>query len=70
MPIYEYKCKKCNTAFSVLQKTGTTEKDTVCPDCGSNVVKKLLSAFSCSAAGGDTFSPSASGRACGGGGGG
>ncbi len=70
MPIYEYKCSKCKKSFSVLQKIGATEKDTVCPDCGSNVVKKLLSAFSCSAAGGDTFSPSASGRACGGGGGG
>lgn len=69
MPIYEYKCKKCNSAFSVLQKIGATGKDTTCPDCGSNVVKKLLSAFSCSAAGGDTFSPSASGRACGSGGG-
>lgn len=69
MPIYEYKCSKCKRSFSVLQKTGTSEKDTGCPDCGSNAVKKLLSAFSCSA-GGNTFSPSASGRACGGGGGG
>ena len=39
MPIYEYKCSKCKRSFSVLQKTGTTEEDTVCPDCGSNVVK-------------------------------
>ena len=72
MPIYEYKCSKCKRSFSVLQKTGTTEKDTVCPDCGSNAVKKLLSAFSCSAAVGDTFPGQlgASGRACGGGGGG
>ena len=72
MPIYEYKCSKCKKSFSVLQKTGTTEEDTVCPDCGSNVVKKLFSAFSCSAAGGNTFPEQlgASGRACGGGGGG
>ena len=39
MPIYEYKCSKCKRSFSVLQKTGTSEKDTVCPDCGSNAVK-------------------------------
>ena len=39
MPIYEYKCSKCKRSFSVLQKTGTSEKDTVCPDCGSNTVK-------------------------------
>ena len=70
MPIYEYKCSKCKRSFSVLQKTGTSEKDTVCPDCGSNTVKKLLSAFSCSAARSDTFPGQlgASGRACGGGG--
>ena len=53
MPIYEYKCSKCKRSFSVLQKTGTTEEDTYAPDCGSNVVKKLFSAFSCSAAGGN-----------------
>ena len=70
MPIYEYKCSKCKKSFSVLQKAGTTEKDTVCPDCGSNTVKKLLSAFSCSVTGGDVFSPSAPSRACGGDGGG
>jgi putative FmdB family regulatory protein len=65
MPIYEYKCSKCKGSFSILQKTGTSEKDTVCPDCGSNAVKKLLSAFSCAAVGGDTFGPSSSGRAYG-----
>jgi len=68
MPIYEYKCSKCSRLFSVLQRTGASEKDTVCPDCGSNSVKKLLSAFSCSVAGGDVFAPSAPSRACGGGG--
>ncbi|HBG92979.1 MAG: hypothetical protein A2X54_01955 [Nitrospirae bacterium GWF2_44_13] len=70
MPIYEYNCSKCKKAFSVLQKTGSSEKDTVCPDCGSNTVKKLLSAFSCSVTGAGTFSPSSSARACGSGGGG
>jgi putative FmdB family regulatory protein len=70
MPIYEYKCSKCSRLFSVLQKIGMSEKDTVCPDCGSNDVKKLLSAFSCSAAEGGAFMPSASAGACGGGSGG
>jgi len=59
MPIYEYRCRKCNKVFSALQKVGTTEKDTVCPECDSKDVKKLLSAFSCSSVvEGNTFSPS------------
>jgi len=60
MPIYEYKCRKCNSVFSVLQKLGATEKDTSCPECSSTDIKKLLSAFSCSASEGNAFSPSAS----------
>ncbi|MBM4141264.1 MAG: zinc ribbon domain-containing protein [Nitrospira sp.] len=35
MPIYEYICKNCNHRFSVLQKAVSTEKDTMCPKCGS-----------------------------------
>jgi len=72
MPIYEYKCSKCNKSFSVLQKAGASEKDTSCPDCGSKSVKKLLSAFSCSVSGGTTFPErlGAPSHACGGGGGG
>lgn len=46
MPIYEYVCKKCKESFSVLQRIGKTEKDTVCPGCGSSDVKKKISVFS------------------------
>lgn len=46
MPIYEYMCKKCNESFSLLQRVGVTEKDTVCPGCGSKDIKKNLSTFS------------------------
>ncbi|TAL23134.1 MAG: zinc ribbon domain-containing protein [Nitrospirae bacterium] len=59
MPIYEYKCGKCNKAFSVLQRVGATEKDTVCSECGSKDVKKQMSSFCCSAEG-NAYSPSAS----------
>lgn len=47
MPVYEYICVKCKESFSLLQKIGTTEKDTVCPECGSREVKKKISLFSC-----------------------
>lgn len=60
MPIYEYICLKCSKTFSLLQKIGATEKDTTCPDCGSNEVKKKVSAF-CSPVPGSGFAPSFSG---------
>lgn len=46
MPIYEYTCGKCKNTFSLLQKIGSTERDTICPKCGSKEVKKKLSLFS------------------------
>lgn len=46
MPIYEYMCKECNESFSLLQRVGVTEKDTVCPRCGSKDVKKKISIVS------------------------
>jgi putative FmdB family regulatory protein len=48
MPIYEYMCNKCSECFSLLQRAGITEKDTICPKCGSKDVKKRVSIFSCS----------------------
>ncbi len=46
MPIYEYICIKCDEGFMILQKMGATDNDTICPKCGSQEVKKKLSAFS------------------------
>jgi len=48
MPIYEYTCVECKNTFSLLQKIGSSEKDTTCPQCGSKEVKKKLSLFSSS----------------------
>ncbi|MFA5822224.1 MAG: zinc ribbon domain-containing protein [Thermodesulfovibrionales bacterium] len=47
MPIYEYSCKDCNEYFSLLQ-WGSSNREAVCPQCGSENVKKQLSNFSCS----------------------
>lgn len=58
MPIYEYQCIKCNKSFGVLQRMGSSEKDTICPECGSRDVRKKLSAFCCSP--GSPASPSPS----------
>lgn len=43
MPMYEYKCQKCTHAFEMLRKAG--DSNPICPECGSEDVKKLLSSF-------------------------
>jgi putative FmdB family regulatory protein len=48
MPIYEYICNACKKTFSLIQKIGTSEKDTVCPQCGATDIKKKFSVFSSS----------------------
>lgn len=67
MPIYEYVCNKCKKGFSLLQKVGSSEKDTVCPECGSKDVRKKISSFSCQ---GSFSLPSSTFSGSGGGGGG
>ncbi len=68
MPIYEYMCMKCNNNFSLLQSLYPPEKNTECPKCASQNVKKLLSSFSCST-GTDVNKPSIPAPNFGGGGG-
>ncbi|RME83861.1 MAG: zinc ribbon domain-containing protein [Planctomycetota bacterium] len=59
MPIYEYRCPKCNQLFEALQKMDAKEEDTSCPHCGHKGVKKVFSTFS-SPAKGDSSSFSSS----------
>ncbi|RMD52065.1 MAG: zinc ribbon domain-containing protein [Nitrospirae bacterium] len=42
MPIYEYRCKKCNRDF---EKLVYREEKITCPACGSSEVAKKFSAF-------------------------
>ena len=48
MPIYEYTCSKCSEIFARLQWPGHDEEEILCPQCGSDDVKKIISTFSCS----------------------
>lgn len=43
MPIYEYKCAECGFQEEFLQKHSDPQL-TVCPSCGKETFKKLLSA--------------------------
>ncbi|MFC2163672.1 FmdB family zinc ribbon protein [Acidobacteriota bacterium] len=42
MPLYEYKCDKCNAKFEVIQKLADAPMKK-CPQCGGSV-KKVISA--------------------------
>ena len=42
MPLYEYKCSECGTAFEVIQKIAEPPIKK-CPQCGGSV-KKVISA--------------------------
>jgi putative FmdB family regulatory protein len=42
MPLYEYQCDSCHERFERIQKFSDPPVD-VCPKCGKDSVKKLLS---------------------------
>ena len=44
MPIYEYKCLKCDSEFEKLV-FGSSNNGINCPDCQSTDVERLFSAF-------------------------
>lgn len=54
MPIFEYKCQKCNHKFEKL----VLKKDQIikCPRCGSDALDKLLSVFNASVKSGNNSS--------------
>ncbi len=52
MPMYEYKCSKCETLFEELIYNSDDEKDLACPECGNKKVERALSAFAISMGGG------------------
>lgn len=43
MPIYEYRCSQCDTAFEELHLSAPG-KTIACPKCGSANTKKMMSA--------------------------
>ncbi|MGB2804368.1 MAG: zinc ribbon domain-containing protein [Candidatus Zixiibacteriota bacterium] len=56
MPIYEYKCGKCDHKFEALQKVGEDGKELKCPKCGADYPTKIFSTF----ASGDSSAKSSS----------
>ena len=62
MPIYEYHCRECDHRFQRLQPVSAAATGLTCPQCGSEQVERLLSAFASTSSGGGT---SAGSRSCG-----
>ncbi|MCL5264282.1 MAG: zinc ribbon domain-containing protein [Chloroflexi bacterium] len=45
MPLYEYQCTECNEKFEKLVRSSFAEAEVSCPNCGSSLVKRLVSLF-------------------------
>ncbi len=61
MPIYEFKCKDCNSEFELLLFSG---EEAVCPQCKSKNLQKKVSKVSFTVSGNDSGSSSSGGSAC------
>jgi len=46
MPIYEYCCQRCEERFEQLVPLRAEHPPVTCPRCGTQEIRKLLSAFS------------------------
>jgi len=46
MPIFEYRCKKCQCEFESFVLSAHDREGIQCPKCGDIQVEKLLSCFS------------------------
>jgi len=51
MPMYEYKCNKCEKVFTVMQRMDAGTSGLSCPECKGTELTKLISS---------TFSPESS----------
>lgn len=50
MPMFEYVCRACGERFEELRSARDEGPGPSCPECGSDEVVKLVSAFATSAA--------------------
>lgn len=45
MPIFEYKCEKCNSVFEMFVRSKKESESVSCINCGSKKINKLFSSF-------------------------
>jgi putative FmdB family regulatory protein len=63
MPLYEYRCARCEKAFEKYARTFTDRPD--CPSCGAADVTRLLSTFAVSSGAGSRAESGPSFGGCG-----
>ena len=63
MPIYEFKCNKCDARFEQLCRLAW-QGTVACPACGSRDLVKALSAFACPGSGGGKSCGNCAGKSC------
>lgn len=56
MPIFEYRCRKCDHCFEVLIRNSAEESTLQCPRCEGGEPEKLLSTFARSCSSKETLS--------------
>jgi len=68
MPVYEYRCEKCEHLTEALRRMSDADGEQACEKCGSTKTRRVQSVFASTSGGGDT-GPGACGMGMGGGGG-
>ncbi len=66
MPIYEFKCSKCNDLFEILVRNEQEEAEIRCPRCESNRFERVISTTTHTMGeSGSSQGPNATSRSCG-----
>ena len=66
MPIFEYICEECGEVFEMLVMSASATKEVHCPNCMSDLVRKLISTFSAKVGGkSGSYRSSAPASSCG-----
>ncbi len=59
MPLYEFECAECDSAFEELVRSSAAVAEVKCPECGSRQVRRKVSTFA-SRGSGSSAAPSTS----------
>lgn len=62
MPMFEYRCKRCETKFEKLMSRDERDRPGPCPECGCARSQRLMSTFAGHSSGGGSIG----GNSCGG----
>lgn len=67
MPLYEFRCLKCNDLFEMLITGNKDEVEMRCPRCGAEDFERVISSanYAMGAGGGQATRPAVQSRQCG-----